>query len=63
MTDIERIERYISKTGKPGDQYDLRANEMLIINNYGCTIDNICLAFNYGRAKGLRAARAEVKKA
>lgn len=65
MSELEKMQRYIDRT-KPGIknpiQYTMNVAETLELLNMA-QIDNpfeaISLAFNYGRAKGYRAAKAE----
>lgn len=63
MTEIEKMKRYIDRTKKfpEGTPYQMNLLEVFTLNNT-CKNDPyemICLAFNYGRAKGYRAAKAE----
>ncbi|MDE6903329.1 MAG: hypothetical protein K2P22_11395 [Lachnospiraceae bacterium] len=65
MREIEKIKRYIERTKmgiKNPIQYAMNVAETLELLNMA-QIDNpfgaISLAFNYGRAKGYRAAKAE----
>lgn len=62
MTEIERIEKYIAKTKFDSTHYELLLNETLDVMKMAAEkpIEAIWLAFNYGRAKGYRAAKKEV---
>lgn len=60
MTDVEKIRRYIERTGvKFPAAYQMSVAEMLELRRMADTapIDALCLAFEYGQAKGARAAR------
>lgn len=65
MNELEHINRYIERT-KLGrlSAYQLRIQEGLALADAArvSPADMICLAFEYGMAKGYRAARAEAKK-
>lgn len=62
MSEIERIERYIANTKiKESLAVGMRPSEWISISNNGTTLDAVALAFDYGRAKGYRAAKAERK--
>ena len=58
MQEIERMRRYIDRTGKPGTGYDLKCSEMIALASLGelDVCQAVCMAFNYGRAKGRREA-------
>lgn len=66
MSEIEKIQRYIERTsmknGK-GKAYQMNLQEMFGLAHM--TEDDclaaICMAFDYGKAKGYRAAKAEVR--
>lgn len=61
---IEKIKRYIAKYGAPRNlHYDIGMKAALAIACEVGGIEAIYMAFNYGRAKGYRAAKAEVKRA
>ena len=64
MSEIERIQKYVQKTGFNFAKYPLSTPETFAIWNEmkGSPIEMIYLAFNYGRAKGFRAAKAEGKR-
>ena len=64
MSEIEKMKRYIERT-KMGraDNYCLAHCEVLEMLNTATDVNGIFhvigLAFNYGKAKGYRAAKAE----
>ena len=63
MSRIETMEKYIERTKKPNDRYglcywDIDAIYHLMEQN---PVQAIFLAFDYGRAKGYRAARKEAR--
>ena len=64
MSEIEKMKRYIIKreSGKfpVGTPYQMCLGELLSLAHMN-TVDAVCLAFDYGRAKGYRAAKAEAK--
>ena len=64
MTEIEKMKRYIERTpvNDDHDTYVIRAREIATLLSYGCQADAIMMAFDYGRAKGYRAAKAEARK-
>ena len=67
MSEIERIRRYIKQTGikvKGQDRYAMSWLEALelVHNSKECPVDTIALSFEYGKAKGYRAAKAESRK-
>ncbi len=66
MTEIEKMRRYIERTkvGKAG-AYQMNLREMLDLAHTAAEtpVDVVCLAFEYGRAKGYRAAKAERRTA
>ena len=61
---IKKIEKYIknTKTAK-NKRYDMSLNEAVAVYRQEPQIYGITLAFEYGRAKGYRAAQNERKKA
>lgn len=68
MTEIEKMKRYIERTKMNGaDNYCLvygEAVELLHTATDGNSMfDIIALAFDYGKAKGYRAAKAKFKEA
>ena len=68
MSEIEKMKRYIERTNlKEGDRFylDMREAFELAIqaresNDFPLEVIN--LAFKYGKAKGYRAAKAEVRR-
>ena len=67
MTEIEKMKRYIERTKlKPNDRFYMdMAEEFELAHQANGSIDlsleAISLAFKYGKAKGYRAAKAEVR--
>ena len=67
MSEIEKIKRYIERTKMDLPRvYGMNVDESLELsvesrNTVGVPIKVIYLAFNYGRAKGYRAAKAEAQ--
>lgn len=65
MNIIRRIEAYIQRTAmKNLDRYEMDMEELLFLKHEcmrGEPIDALILAFDYGRAKGYRAARRAMK--
>ncbi len=65
MSEIEKMKRYIERTKmKKADRFYLdmaEAFELTIqaLNSDDFPLEVISLAFNYGKAKGYRAAKAE----
>lgn len=67
MNVIEKIQRYIENTGVKypnGNPYQMRLSEMFALSHLASdfALDAVCLAFEYGRAKGERCAKARAKK-
>ena len=63
MDTIEKIQGYIKRTGveyKDTTPYQMNLGEMFVLTHLARedVISAICLAFDYGRAKGERSARA-----
>lgn len=71
MSKIEKMQKYIERTKmnvKNPLQYTIRMNEAFELVNMGSNdgilpIEAIFMAFEYGMAKGYRAAKAEQKRA
>lgn len=68
MTEIEKIQRYIERTGintRPTSPYSITWPEAAALavrtQDSDLPIEVIALVFNYGMAKGYRAAKAEVR--
>lgn len=70
MTQIEKIQkikRYITRTSskfQQGTPYQMNLGELFTLAHMTAkdTVGAICLAFDYGRAKGYRAAEQATKK-
>lgn len=64
MSEIEKMQRYIERTKKfpKTSRYQLNWKELMLLSSDCDTAMAICLAFDYGKAKGYRAAKAEVRK-
>lgn len=66
MSEIEKIQRYVgrSKAFPQGTPYQMNLLEAFSLADMSAenAVDAICLAFDYGRAKGYRAAQAEAKR-
>lgn len=69
MTEIEKMKRYISRTKlDKGDRFCMNVGEAFELaarahENNDLPLDIISLAFDYGKAKGYRAAQAKMKEA
>ncbi len=60
MSEIEKIRKYIEKSSVPRNlRYDASMKEVLALATGMGRIDAATLAFEYGRAKGYRMAKAE----
>lgn len=63
MSEIEKMERYIERTNAPDmSRYELDLLETRALRQEPDQTDALYLAFLYGRAKGYRAAKAEVRR-
>lgn len=67
MSEIEKLQRYINRTDgafPPGTPYQMNINELFALTHMADedVTGAICLAFDYGRAKGYRAAKKEVRR-
>ena len=68
MSKIEKMKWYIERTSmKKAENYYLVYGEAVELyhsarDNYDALLEVIALAFDYGKAKGYRAAKAEVRK-
>lgn len=64
MSEIEKMKRYIERT-KMGNtaSYQMRLRETMELAHASAEtpVDIVCLAFEYGMAKGYRAAKSEVR--
>jgi len=67
MSEIEKIQRYIKRTGGKFQRetyYRMNLQELFGLSKIleEDTTGAICLAFDYGRAKGYREAKAEARR-
>ena len=68
MSEIEKMKRYIERTKlNPNDRFYLDMAEafelaMQALESKDIPLEVIALAFNYGKAKGYRAAKTEGKR-
>lgn len=65
MSEIERMQRYIERTHVKDerDAFCMRSRQIKTILNEVDLVEGIILAFDYGKAKGYRAAKAERRTA
>ncbi len=67
MSEIEKMKRYIERSKKfpMGTPYQMNLLEAFTLADMSAesATDAVCLAFEYGRAKGYRAAKVEMKEA
>lgn len=63
MSEIEKMQRYIDRTKLKNDKYAIMGSEITELFRLTATMpyDAIVMAFNYGKAKGYRAAKAQVR--
>ena len=63
MTEIEKMKRYIERTKMGKNHYQMNFQEALELARATAEmpIDIVCLAFEYGMAKGYLAAKSEVR--
>lgn len=64
MSEIEKMKRYIERTKVKfsiASPYNMYFSDMLALRHSDDIGWALSLAFDYGRAKGYRAAKAEVK--
>ena len=64
MSELEKMQRYIQLTGmeeKKSLLYSMDVRQMNELRKLGL-FEMICLAFDYGKAKGFRMAKAEVRE-
>lgn len=64
MSEIEQMKRYIERTKmdkNPG--YQMNVREMIELANAAleAPVDIVCIAFDYGQAKGYRMAKSEAR--
>lgn len=70
MSEIEKMKRYIERTNMKLENphsYAMNLKEAFELSHQAYSVDDlpiemISLAFNYGQAKGYRAAKAEGRK-
>lgn len=66
MTEIEKMKRYIARTPVNNDRCYMGSDEACAIlsqvDSMVDVLEALALAFSYGRAKGYRAAKAEVRR-
>lgn len=67
MNEIEKIQRYIDGAANKfpaGTPYQMGIDEMFKLSDVSKkdAIGALCMAFNYGRAKDYRAAKAEARR-
>lgn len=66
MSEIEKMKRYIERTKlNKNDLYQMNMREMLDLAHATAEtpVEIVCLAFEYGKAKGYRAAKAKRRAA
>jgi len=62
MSEIEMIQSYIKESNAPcSERYDASIKEVFAMAQEMGRVEAVALAFDYGRAKGYRAAKAEVR--
>ena len=63
MSETEKMEGYISRTKFISDKYDMMRPQLEALIHLATykPYDAISLSFKYGRAKGYRAAKREVR--
>lgn len=63
MSEIEKIKKYIERAKMNNDKYYMNFGEACAMakeaRTFDAVLDVISLAFDYGKAKGYRAAKAE----
>lgn len=65
MSNIEKMRKYIAQTErKDSHRYQMSVVETIDLAHAAAEtpVEIICLAFEYGLAKGYRAAKAEARK-
>lgn len=63
MSEIEKIKQYICKNVVPNSQrYSMSMNEAIAVAHELDRIEAIEIAFIYGKAKGYKAAKAEMRR-
>lgn len=63
MSEIEKMKRYIERTKIPDGKATTPCGNLLQMLEEMDGFSAVLTAFMYGRAKGYRAAKAEVKRA
>lgn len=66
MSEIERMQRYIERTGAnfpAGSRYNMTMRDMLVLDEVEDRTFALIKAFEFGRSKGYRAAKAERRAA
>ncbi len=58
MSEIEKIERYTKRTKAPANRWALSMSEWLALASIASPLNAVALAYNYGKAKGYRAAKS-----
>ena len=62
MDTIEKIRQYIKESKAPRNKpYDATIKEVFAMASGMGAVEAVALAFDYGRAKGYRAAKKEVR--
>lgn len=64
MDTIQTIVAYIRREKiRNGNRYQMDFHELVALKKLGCTCpqEALCIAYDYGRAKGHRAAKAEAR--
>lgn len=64
---LEAMRKYVERTNFHNDRYDILCTDVGALMRMAAIspqhrLDAICLAFEYGQAKGYRAGKAEVKR-
>ena len=62
MSEIDKIKRYIELTKIEPGKGDARTYELMELCSEIGGFGAVLMAFRYGRAKGYRAAKAEVRR-
>jgi len=57
--EVKKIQRYIDNTPLVSERYSVSFVDMVALAESMDGVDAVALAFQYGRAKGYRAAKAE----
>lgn len=65
MTEIEKMQQYIDRTGLAKskiENYSINSSQIIALHNGLDFFKALCMAFDYGRARGYRCAMAEMRK-